>query len=294
MATLGDLIDAVRFNTNDNAPDRAQYVSDGQIVHYLNESISDVSRDSEWFTENKLIKISNQTINLDLSNIAVKLLRVEHRNRVVRKVSRSQMDFNRQGWIDDTGDTIQFVVVEDNAPSKFRLYPIPENLPNEVTEEVNQTWGLTRSVEFSDLTGPFEITNEAFGLLDEVEQGAYINIFYVKRFELFNAVTTPAETTAGTTYRDRDLGMRSDFMFMLANLISARIFSGSDEESDKARASEQFALYNKKLRKFNEAKATSTADLSLDIPYNPWSLNRKAIEADYNRPFNRSFTRRSS
>lgn len=269
--TLGQFINAIRVNITDDGPEDNQKIDDGTLIHYINESLAWISREVDWFVERKLVRLGNDTVIVDFSDQAVRLLRVEYMNEKLEQTSTTEMDYENPTWPQDTGNRPKAIIVDKNRDAHFQVYPRLTGITPSTPLKSNQVFGRLIAVNRNrDTSAPLEVIDETPGRFD-VDLGLYIRVTYVKRFEVMNAVTTQAETDAGQTYKNRDINMEYDYMLMLAHYSAYRFFDSYDRAIDKDRAKQQFSLYAQKLESFKKAKSSNSANKSVHVPYNPYS-----------------------
>lgn len=274
-------------------PDINARWKDRRLVDLLNAALSTVTLEVDLFTEAVKIAVANNMPDqINMSDRATKLLRVEYQGQLVPFITFEELDEIRNNgggergtyndtsntnstnythedgfgvglnWQQDVGEHPRYAVVNKQNVGKFLLYPRIETAPQ-------NSFGIlagnnsSRAVDFRDIPGN--------GLSADSKT---LVVRYIRRMPTYLA--SPLADLVMDDMEDVSHGLDTvvpifeDFKQCIIHYIASMAYSDAQEEESAQQRDFQLRLYQAKLEQFRADKANNFVDRSHKTTYKPF------------------------
>lgn len=247
-----DLLKKVRFSLSDTEVSRW---SDDRLISLLNDCISNITLKTIIFVNEAYIKLVNGKVDYDLSDIAVKIIRVEFEKKPLVFKSLADMDGKNSTWQNDEGSRIIYVIPDKRREANFKLYPILKNTAVTLSDNnVNYSgsYGIVTGISYTDI--PLVIADD-FGDISPIPADGYIKVFYIKR----HAEITDINDT---------LDLSSVAQELAQHFIVGKALRDNQDTQSRTLAKEELDMYNNQLVDYSFEKAKNFTQASHQVKYN--------------------------
>jgi len=171
--TVASLLTKVRRRLSDE--DKQRW-NDDRLLESLNEGITDIVAVTQMELENiKFVAIEEGLALYDLSDIALKITRVEWDSQKIPVITHNNMDSIKPGWSEDIGSQVEAAIYDRSRGGAIKLYPIPSFTGTQAI--VDAQYGTVTAIYGSSV-----ITLE---VIDGIPTGAnlteYIKVYFIAR-----------------------------------------------------------------------------------------------------------------
>ena len=147
--------------------------SDTRLLSLLNDAMQDLAFTTDIFNSVGYIQLMPGTSIYDISDVAIKLHRIEHASVALKAYSHSEMDAQLGlKWQAREGDKPLRIVSDLRKAGEFQIYPIPAG-PSAVFDN-SAFYGIITGVRYED--AQLSILGE-FG---DITIGDYMKVFYAR------------------------------------------------------------------------------------------------------------------
>lgn len=247
-----DLLTKVRYTLSDLNRERW---TDARLIALINDCMSQLTSKTILFVETAYIQLINNLADYDISNIAVKILRIEYENLPLPTYSFDDMDSKEPLWQEKKGTKLKAYILDKQKEARFKTYPI---LDNTEVEQSNGT--ITYSGPYGIITGItyFEIPlvmSGTFGDISPVAADGYIKVYFIKRHSTFTDV---ADTIDISSVAEE----------IMQHYIVGRALRDNQDTQSRALSKEELDMYEAQLEDYSFEKAKNFSQSSHLTKYN--------------------------
>jgi len=247
-----ELLQKVRFTLSDVSRDRW---SDERLISLINDCISQITRKTILFVETQYIKLVNNKVDYDISNIAVKILRIEYEKEPLAVLSHNDLDLKNSSWQEQTGSKIKAYILDKQKEGHFKLYPILNNTSvtlNNGNINYSGNYGIITGITYSEI--PL-VMSGIFGDISPVTADGYIKVFYIERHTKFTDIA-------------QEIKISSVAEEMLQHYIVGMAFRDNQDTQSRALSKEELDMYEAQLEEYSFEKAKNFSQASYIVKYN--------------------------
>lgn len=273
-ATLGDLLSSVRFALQDPHP--GQRWTDRRLVNLLDSVLATLSLQLDFFVDFGVLTIPDNGVRgIDISDKAVKILRIDYNGKNLPFKSMEDLDAENPNWQEVQSDDIKYAVVNRQNIGKVLFYPALNY--DDVTVPcygiITDMRPLYDRVHLPENDDNFVISR------DRIQENAII-VRYIKRQPAFikksiwemadgpDSTMIELDTTTAEG-RDTSLEINFDLMHCIEHYIIGQAYRDNQDAENQQKGATELELYAAKLQQFIENKAMHHTDLRPEVRYSP-------------------------
>ncbi len=246
---VSELFTDVRHKLSDSAKKRW---ADDRLIALLNAGLLDLALNTRLFVEKGFSEIVDQVTEVDLSDIAVILTRVQYKERVLPIRTVEDIDRFKLSWQLDEGEEPEAIVINKQNRAVFTIYPIINNA--EVPSvEFTSPFGVITGLSYSEIQ---LILATNFGQIASIPDPKFLVIYFSKK--------QPVVTTIGEELEIDEFGKTS-----LIHFITGQALMDNNDDQQLGKAQVELDRYYALLQTLNEKKTTDFASINYETPYNP-------------------------
>lgn len=249
MTLVSDfLADEVRPILSDPDGDRWD---DTGLIKLINKGLLNITIKTELYTNKKYLMLEDSVNKYDISNFAVKLLRVQYQTRKLQFKTHEELDINKFRWEADTGEEPTAIIINKQNRCNFIVYPI-------VTVETpgaTETTPVGTAIGTAD-TAAIVVAPAVFTDTIPTEESKYLIIYYSRKL--------PKITAVGD-----ELGIDEFVETPLAHFVAGFAFRSDMDTQNRQMAQEELGLYDTFLASITDAKSKNNTSTEYTSLYNP-------------------------
>lgn len=227
--------------------------SDARLLSLLDDGVKDLAKRTILFTEKLYYQVNNLQVDIDLTDDAVKVTRVEYLDEKLDVFSFEEMDVKYgKDWQLDTGDKVKALVTNHQERGVYKIYPIVDNTLNPHVEYTS-LYGITTDISYSDIQ---PILSNVYGDVSGVPDVALLTFYYVRKH-------------ADITDLADELNIDTEMQQMLQHYIVGHAFRDSIDEQNRSQGNEELQLYYQKTEEYSVERSEGFAKKLRHIEYRP-------------------------
>lgn len=244
-----DIIKTVRFTLSDPLGSRW---SDERLLSLLNDGLADIAKTTILFVDTLFIELIDSQTDYDLSAEAVKIIRIEYKDKELAQSSHAELDRKNPTWQTAEGTEILAYVLDKQREANFKVYP---KLLNGNLDNINfgGNYGIITGITYSELQLNVAGT---LGDLGEIGESGYLKVFYIRRH--------PKVADLADTIYLSDIAKEP-----LEHYICGRALRDNQDTQNRSLGNEEMKLYQSQLEAYSMEKAKSFSQASFVSPYRP-------------------------
>lgn len=172
-----DLLEDIRYSLSDTGSNKRW--SDKRLLSLLSAGIQDIAKTTILFVESVIVTVQDDVVDIDLSDRATKITRVEYLDEPVALKSFEEMDAINRRWQLEKGDKLRAVVYNEQKRGMVKLYPIIVNAMNE-NITYSSPYGVITEISYSDIQ---PIMNDHYGDIAGIPDEALIKFYYIRKHD---------------------------------------------------------------------------------------------------------------
>lgn len=249
---IQDLLKKIRFSLSDSNSSRW---SDERLISLINDCISSITRRSILFVDTTYIKLVNNLVNYDISDIAVKILRIEYDKKPIIPVSHHDLDLINENWQDSVSNRVTNYIVDKQKEGVFKLYPKLQN-ENVSLNNGNITYsgnyGIITGITYTEL--PLVLSGN-FGDISPVATDGYIKVFYIKRHQKFTDINDTIDISSVAEE-------------LIQHYVVGMALRDNQDTQSRALAKEELDMHESQLEEYLFEKAKNFSQGEHIVKYN--------------------------
>lgn len=244
-----DILNKVRYNLSDSARTRW---TDERLLSLLNDAILDIAKTTTLFIETTFYTVQNNVVDIDISEVALKIVRAEYMDEPLPMYSFEEMDKKDKFWQLEKGSEVLALVYDKQRAGLLKQYPIVENDQNDYII-YNSAFGIMTGITYSDIA---PVVTGTFGDLAGIPNEAIIKFYYVRRHEAINDINSDVEID--------DLIEQP-----LIHYITGMALRDNKDAQNRTVAAEELNIYSTMIETYSIEKAQGYVRTNHEVPYRP-------------------------
>jgi len=245
-----EVLKNARYTLSDTAKQRW---TDERLLAILNDGLLDIAMRTTIFVENVIVVLTNTVVEIDLSEIATKIVRVEYLDEPVPFMSIDEM-YAKFGsrWQTEEGDKLKALVYDKQPRGVVRTYPIVKNAINN-NIEYNSLFGIVTDISYSDILPQMF---DHYGDISGIPQEALAKVYYIRRHYKVADI-------------DDVLEIDDICLSPLQHYVAARALRDNTDTQNRAVAAEEMSMYNVLIEEYNIEKSKNFVRTPRNTNYRP-------------------------
>lgn len=247
MSRILNIISDTRVVLGD--PNGLRYPTD-TLISLVNQALRRICLAANLLKTKSYVKLENNTAIYNLSPYALKIDRIEYLDKNIELKDSIELDKLDPDWHNTTGDTVQYIVMDNTSNGKFYIYPkLTNNVLNNITS--NSLYGGIIDITVTD--GLFELPVDTIGSYSY----KYLTVYYTKKPDTVTIDTTDEEFEVDSAIDDAIMYFVTGFALRLDNDTLNRQFGV-----------EQLQLFETSMTELKNKQSNSNNNLNYkEIPY---------------------------
>lgn len=244
-----DILNRARYTLSDSAKTRW---TDERLLSLLNDAILDIAKSTSLFIETTFYTVQNNVVDIDLSSIAVKIVRAEYLDEPLPIYSFEEMDKKDKLWQLEIGTEVKAIIFSKQKNGLVKQYPIVENAQNDLIT-YSGAYGIATKITYSDIA---PIVTETFGDLDGIPDEAIIKFYYVRRH-------------SDITDINAELDIDELVKQPLVHYVTGMALRDNQDTQNRQMSIEELTLYSTMLEVYSIEKMQGFVRTTHEVPYRP-------------------------
>lgn len=242
-----DILTPARQGLSDTNKERW---TDARLLTLLNDGLNILMMDTILLLDKLYVELVEDLVEYDMSNVAVKILRVEYKGLPLKMTSHENMDKLTPNWKQRTGLNLTHVLTDKARPGRFQLYPKLTELTASLVEQDGVYGGIT-DISYTD----YELTmTDDFGEIGTPDAAGWIYVHFCKKINKISALDTEIDI--------------DDFCATaLSHYIIARALRDNQDTQNRGLAAEEMNIFDAVVEKFAIAKSKLYSNGALESTY---------------------------
>jgi hypothetical protein len=244
-----DVIKSARFILSDTDNQRW---TDERLLALVNDGLIDIAKNTILFIDTMFVELVNDLTSYDLSDKAIKIVRVEYEDKELTLTTHKELDKKVPNWPQMEGTKLKAYVLDNQKEACFKLYP---KLVNSKYSNVDfgGSFGIITDISYSELQ-----INAATNLgdLGAIEADGFIKVYYVRKQP---KVTQLTDVLYVSNVAEEPL----------AHYVAGRALRDNQDTQNRAIGNEELTLYKQQLDAYSIEKAKNFSYGSFTVAYNP-------------------------
>ncbi len=247
-----DVIKSARFILSDSD---VQRWTDERLLALLNDGLIDIAKTTILFIDTMFVELVNGETDYDLSNLAVKILRIEYEDKELPLTTHRELDKKYPAWAQAEGTKLKAYILDNQREANIKLYPKLVN-SNYANVNFGGNFGIVTGVSYSELQ--LNVTNN-FGDLGAIAEDGFIKVYYVRKQPKVTLLTD-------------ELFVSNVAEEPLAHYVAGRALRDNQDAQNRAFANEELTLYKQQLDAYSMEKAKNFSYGQFSVAYNPMGV----------------------
>lgn len=247
-----DILKQARYTLSDTDKNRW---SDDRLLALLDEGVKNIALTTTLFVETMLMPVVDNVADIDLSDLATKIIRIEYLDEALPLVSYEELDklgYTGRPWQQKEGERPEFFVYDKQKRGAIRQYPLVRNAYNPYII-YSQTYGITTGITYSDI---LPIFTDVYGDLGDIPDDALLKIFYIRKHDTIDNV-------------EDELHIDELCKQPLIHYVAGRALRDNQDTQNRVMGGEELNFYTGLINEFSIEKSKNFARTKRATPYRP-------------------------
>lgn len=224
--------------------------SDTRLLALLFDGLQILSLETTLFMEDKYIELVQDLEHYDLSDRAMRFIRIEHLDRPLVIGTHEALDKIDRNWRNTTASHFKFALTDKSRPGVFTLYPKVPDLTLSLVNNVNGPYGIITDISYTD----YQLASlPGEGEIGSPENKDWLRVYYTLKFD--------------QPELDTDLDIEPFIRVGLEHYIVGRALRANQDTQNRTIGNEEYALWNELVEKYKIEKSKLYATANLTVPY---------------------------
>lgn len=224
--------------------------SDARLLSLLFDGLTILSLDTILCMEDKYIELVQDLERYDLSERAVRFVRIEHKDFPLTIGTHEELDKLNKRWRTENGTQLKYALTDKFRPGIFMLYPKVPDLTRTLVVNEGGPYGIITDLSYTD----YQL--EALpgtGEMGTPENKDWLRVYYTLKFD--------------KPTLDTDLAIEDFVGVGLQHYIVARALRDNRDTQNRTVGNEEYALWNELIEKYKIEKSKLYANAQLTASY---------------------------
>ncbi len=244
-----DILETVRYRLADTRKDRW---TDKRLLALLSNGLKDIAKNTTLFVETVFVILQDNVVDIDLTDRAVKIIRVEYLDQVLPFITFDEMDKKDPEWQLAEGDEIEYIVYDKQARGCVKIYPI---VTNQINDNIvyNSNYGVVTSISYGDIQ-PY--MSNVYGDISGIPDTGILKVYYIRKHDTITDI-------------EQELEIDELCEDPLNHYIVGHALRDNQDTQNRAIGNEELNLYKSLVEEFSIEKAYNFVRNKRETPYNP-------------------------